>query len=189
MTKNTGIIGGDERIATTPYDETRGSRASASVERQDEDGTALNAAERRASLRREWEQEALPSPPNMTGYHTCWLSTTSAWDSIQKRLRMGYSLVTAEELPGFKTGDAQLSSDSTYTGCVTCNEMVLAKIPNDRYQDIMATFHHDIPLEEEQKVKELAMVQKHDSNGTRLGHIEGEGISELGRKVRTPIFQ
>jgi hypothetical protein len=36
----------------------------------------------------------------MPGWHLCWLTTTSAYDTIQKRMRLGYSAVRLG-VPGF----------------------------------------------------------------------------------------
>ena len=35
------------------------------------------------------------------GWHLCWLSTTNSYDTIDKRIRLGYVPVKADELPGF----------------------------------------------------------------------------------------
>lgn len=99
-----------------------------------------------AMLENDFEDVALPSPPTMDGWHLCWLTTTSTYDTLQKRSRLGYSPVKQTELPNFVVGDG--SPD----GLIRCNEMLLCKISADRYQVLMTHYHHKKPLEDEQSV-------------------------------------
>ena len=162
----------------------RDDRSSEDVRRQDADGTIKTVSERR-KFRNEWSQEALPTPPEMPGWHMCWLSTTNSYDPIHKRLRMGYELVKSSEIPGFEHFKMK---SGEYEGAVTVNEMILAKIPNDLYQDLMTEIHHYAPLEEEGKLKSSVIRGERDSNGRLLGSVEGDGISSLGADVPTPNF-
>jgi hypothetical protein len=67
--------------------------------------------------------------------------------------------------------------------------MLLFKIPQEVYQDIMAIYHHDIPLEQERSIYERVSNQNEvDSNGRPLGIVEGD-FNQLGRApTRTPQF-
>lgn len=166
-------------------------RSMADVPRTNEDGTASTVEERRRAIRNEWAQEALPTPPEIPGFHLCWLSTTNSYDPIHKRLRMGYTPVRAEEVLGFDTFRMR---GGEWDGFVGCNEMILFKIPAEIYQDIMTVFHHDMPIEEERAIRDRskAMLGK-----LRLP-VKGEGeegepqvddtLEQLGRPVRAPIF-
>ena len=89
----------------------------------------------------EFTQTALPNPPALAGFHLVWLTTASQYDSIAKRQRLGYTPVRQSEMPGFDASNGQTLAG--YDGHVTCNEMVLFKIPRRRYQQIMAFFHHN----------------------------------------------
>lgn len=161
----------------------RADRASADTSRTDTDGTALTMEERRKLLRSEWNQEVLPTPPKMPGWHTCWLSTTNSSDPIFKRIQKGYELVKLSEVPGF----SQYHVDQgEYVGCVACNEMILAKIPEELYQDLMAYFHHELPMEEEEMLRANAVQMEKDSNGRELGEVEG--FDSLARRVKVPTF-
>ena len=80
--------------------ENRGATADASRAAPEE--KFVSSEERRRMFRSEWLQEALPTPPEIPGFHLCWLSSTNQYDPIHKRLRMGYTPVKAEELPGFE---------------------------------------------------------------------------------------
>lgn len=163
----------------------RDNRSSEDVRRQDADGTVLTASERRRLFRNEWSQEALPTPPEIAGYHLCWLSTTNSYDPIHKRIRMGYTPVMSNEIAGFEHFKMK---SGEYEGYVAVNEMLLFKIPNEIYQSIMEEIHHFAPLEEEEKLKASLVLGQRDSNGKQLGTIEGEGIGSLGDRVSIPNF-
>jgi hypothetical protein len=67
--------------------------------------------------------------------------------------------------------------------------MLLFKIPMDAYQDIMAHFHHDAPMEEANKIRLQAEQQVgRDSSGKRLGQVEGDGIEQLDKPLPAPSF-
>jgi len=150
-----------------------------------EEGFASSENNRRM-FRSEWVQEALPTPPEIPGFHLCWLSTTNQYDPIHKRLRMGYTPVKAEELPGFENYRVKAGEQE---GFVACNEMILYKMPEDIYQDIMAEMHHYAPLDEQEKIKvqQDQLLNAKDSNGKRLGQVEGDGMDfDLSRQA--PMF-
>lgn len=157
------------------------------AERTGDDGL-ISTADMEQIIRDEFEQVSLPSPPPMSGYHLCWLTTTSQYDSISKRSRLGYSPVRQEEVPGFDPSNGQ--SLGGYSGFVTCNEMVLHKIPLVRYKVIMNYFHHKKPLEDEAgivtKVTKEGAAGEKDSKGRPLVKPE-DGFEDLERTVqRTP---
>ena len=91
----------DSRIKRTSRAD-RESRAQQDESRAAPEEHMVSSEERRRMFRSEWLQEALPTPPEIPGFHLCWLSTTNQYDPIHKRLRMGYTPVKAEELPGFE---------------------------------------------------------------------------------------
>jgi hypothetical protein len=134
----------------------------------------------------EWTQSALPSVPEMKGWHLCWLSTTNSYDSIDKRIRLGYSPVKAEELPGMDNNKVKAGE---HAGFISCNEMLLYKIPMELYQDVMAHFHHEAPLEEANKIRlQAEQVVGRDSSGRKLGQVEGEGLEFADKQLPAPIF-
>jgi len=178
----------DERLKKDLSAGGRESRASQDVnERASADSSLASAQERRKMFRSEWIQEALPTPPEIPGFHLCWLSTTNQYDPIHKRMRMGYEPVKAEEIHGFD--DLKVKSGEQ-TGFIACNEMVLYKMPNEIYQDIMLQMHHEMPNEEADKIRvQVENLQgQRDSNGRRLASVEGDGINQLDSKVPAPIF-
>ena len=159
----------------------RGGRTDADSDRVNKDGTATTVAERRAMLRDNWGQTVLPQAPEISGFHTCWLSTTSSVDPIYKRLQMGYQLVKQSEITNI--GNQRITSGE-FEGCIAINEMLLAKIPDEIYQEIMLINHYERPLEEEGMLKANAALDEKDSEGKPLGRVEG--FDSLGRALRTP---
>jgi len=177
---------GDERLKQDQGASARGSRDNADVDRVQQDGSALSAAERRRLLRKVGVQEVLPTPPDMPGWHMCWVSTTNSTDPVHKRLQVGYQPVKITEVPGFE----QYKVDGgQFDGCIACNEMLLFKIPMDVYNDLMCIYHFDMPLEQEQAIRErVEGMQAVDSDGRQLGSVEGD-FSNLGRSSgRAPSF-
>lgn len=155
------------------------------AERAGDEGL-LSVDELEKLIRDEFEHTSLPNPPVIPGYHLCWLTSTSQYDSIAKRTRLGYQPVQSSEVPNFDPSNGQ--SLGGYEGFVTCNEMVLFKIREDRYKIIMNYFHHKRPLEDEEsiirKVKEATDGNMADSAGKSILEVEG-GIKDLERHVKT----
>jgi hypothetical protein len=147
----------------------------------------VSAQERRKMWSDEWTQSALPKLPEMKGWHLCWLSTTNSYDSLDKRIRLGYVPVKADEFPGF---DNYRVKAGEHVGFVACNEMILCKIPEDIYQDIMLQMHHEAPMDEADKIRvQIENLQgSRDSSGKSLGQVEGEGFGQFDQSVRTPVF-
>jgi hypothetical protein len=176
----------DSRLKKSLNTGGRESRASLDSSREAPEEMFVSAEERRKMWKDEWVQSALPPAPDMPGWHVCWLSTTNSYDSIDKRLRLGYSPVMADEVKGYENWRVKAGEHSGY---VACNEMLLFKIPMDTYQDIMAHFHHDQPLEEANKIKVQAESQLgRDSRGKSLGQVEGDGLEQIDKPIPAPIF-
>ena len=164
----------------------RENRASLDKSREAPEDNFVSTDERRKMWKDEWTQSALPSVPDMKGWHLCWLSTTNSYDSIDKRIRLGYVPVKAEEVPGMENSRVKAGE---HVGFVACNEMLLYKIPMEMYQDVMAHFHHDAPLEEANKIRLQAEQQVgRDSTGKRLGMVEGEGLDFADKQLPAPVF-
>ena len=163
-------------------------RSSEDASRQAPEDKFISKQERRKMWSEEWTQSALPKLPNMDGWHLCWLSTTNSYDSIDKRIRLGYVPVKSEEIPGYE--DYRVKSGE-HVGYISCNEMLLFKLPMDIYQEIMTYHHHDQPREEAEKIRvQVENLQgQRDSNGRSLANIEGEGIGSIDQQPnRTPVF-
>ena len=164
----------------------RENRASLDKVREAPEDQFVSSDERRKMWKDEWTQSALPQVPELKGWHLCWLSTTNSYDSIDKRIRLGYVPVKAEELPHFENYRVKAGE---HVGYVACNEMLLYKLPMDLYQDVMSHFHHEAPLEEANKIRLQAEQQVgRDSGGKTLGQIEGEGLSNIDKPIPAPHF-
>jgi hypothetical protein len=148
----------------------------------------ISTQERKKMWSEEWTQSALPRIPTMSGWHLCWLSTTNSYDSIDKRIRLGYVPVKAEEFPDFE--DYKVKSGE-HVGYISCNEMLLFKLPMDVYQEVMTHMHHDQPREEEDKIRiQMENIQgamQRDSNGRNLVQVEGDSIGNHASN-KTPVF-
>ena len=166
----------------------RQDRSNGEASRQAPEEKFISSQERKKMWSDEWTQSALPKLPNMDGWHLCWLSTTNSYDSIDKRIRLGYVPVKADELPGYE--DYRVKSGE-HVGYISCNEMLLFKIPMEIFQEVMTHMHHDKPREEAEKVMvQMENLQgQRDSNGRRLMEIEGEGIGSIDKQPsKMPIF-
>lgn len=165
----------------------RENRASQDDSRAAPEEKFVSSEERRRMFRSEWLQEALPTPPEIPGYHLCWLSSTNQYDPIHKRMRLGYEPVKAEELPGFEHLKVKAGE---HTGFVACNEMLLYKLPMDIYQELMYELHHLAPMEEQQKIKvqQEQLLGERDSNGKTLVSIEG-GMGFDAKVKPRPVFE
>ena len=66
----------------------------------EQDPDAKLKRERVEAFRDRWQNSALPDLPEgaIPGFHLCWLSTTNNYDSIDKRMALGYEPVKASEL-------------------------------------------------------------------------------------------
>ena len=79
-----------------------------------------------------------------------------------------------------------------HVGFISCNEMLLFKLPMDIYQEIMLYQHHERPREEAEKIRvQVENLQgQRDSNGRPLVSVEGEGIGSIEQQPqRVPVFQ
>lgn len=161
-------------------------RASSDLERTDQDGTSLTLSERKARLRAEYTQDILPKLQGDPRFHYCWLSTTNSTDPIYRRLQLGYELVKPQEFPELAKQHAVTSGE--FAGCVAINEMILARIDIELYNELMLINHYERPLQEEELLKANAVRDDEDSDGRPLGMIEGDGIKRLGTRVRPPNF-
>jgi len=177
----------DSRLKKTLNAGGRESRSSQDSSRAAPEEAFISKQERRKMWSDEWTQSALPKVPEIPGWHLCWLSTTNGYDSIDKRMRLGYVPVRADELPGFDNYRVKAGED---IGFIACNEMRLYKLPMEIYQEVMTQMHHEAPNEESDKVQvQVEQLQgNRDSSGRSLGSVEGEGFGNLNRNVQSPVF-
>jgi hypothetical protein len=138
--------------------------------------------ERIDAFRDKWQNSALPDLPKdaIPGFHLCWLSTTNQYDSIDKRLALGYEPVKAAELgKGFESLGKM--SSGKFEGCVSCNEMVLFKLPEEIYQEVMRMLHLEDPLEHQKNITSAVRSNSQEGKGGR-SILEG-GILEMEKEA------
>lgn len=151
----------DDRVYRDP-DEDRVPRTGNDVDRAPAEFVLESGRDRKRMFRDEFSFEALPKPPNVPGWHFVWITTTNKSDPPHRRIRMGYQPVKAEEFPEFSH---LRSKAGEWEGCISINEMLLFKIPEDIYQAIMKEFHHYAPAEEEERLKNYANQKHTNSDG------------------------
>ena len=142
----------------------------------------IQRRERIDAFRDKWANSALPEIPQdaVPGFHLCWLSTTNQYDSIDKRIALGYEPVKAAELgKGFETLGKM--SSGKFEGCVSCNEMVLFKIPEEIYQEVMRMLHLEDPLEHQRNITASVRGSSQENKGGR-SILEG-GILEMEKQA------
>jgi hypothetical protein len=178
----------DSRLKKSLQAGGRNDRASEDASRRPPEEKFMSAQERRKMWSDEWTQSALPKVPVIPGWHLCWLSTTNSYDTIDKRMRLGYVPVTADEIPGF---DSYRVKAGEHVGHVSCNEMLLFKLPMDVYQDVMAQMHYEAPREEVDRILSQAeSAGAKDSSGRRLVQVEaGMDRYEQQQPNRAPVFE
>lgn len=162
-----------------------GRQSRAMTDRPVTESRMLSEDDRVAAFRQSFFQNALPDLPPIPGFHLIWLSTMSDRDPIHARLRLGYELVRAEEIPGWEHASIKTGE---YHGCIGVNEMVAAKLPESLYQRFMAINHNDEPNKEAAKLTEVA--ERIREQARRKGaEVEIEdGIAQLRENRRTPVF-
>jgi hypothetical protein len=184
----------DERLKRDANAGGRESRAMQDQVRNAPAEESLVSKERRSAFQSEWLQEVLPKVPDIPGFHTCWLSSTNGWDPLHRRQRMGYTLVSAEDaLPDWFKESARQMRSAEHPGAISCNEMLLYKIPLDVYNSAMMHFHHDLPMQESEKLQasyeQLKEKARVESKGMAKALIEGDGMAPERPVLRPPTFE
>jgi hypothetical protein len=147
-----------------------------------EDPDAKSKRERVEAFRDKWANSALPDLPEgiIRGFHLCWLSTTNSYDSIDKRMALGYEPVKASELGKGFEGLGKMSSGK-FEGCVSCNEMVLFKLPEEVYQEVMRVMHLEDPLDHQRNITSQVRSTAQEGKGGR-SILEG-GVLEMEKEA------
>ncbi len=187
----------DERLVRNPAANVRGDRGEEDTFRAQDTGL-LSSAELDKLIESEFEQTALPAAPARKGYHRCWLTTGSSYDTLAKRERLGYRPVKRSSEPKFDPSNGQkLVGHESF---ITCNEMVLFEIEDARYQAIMKFFHHRKPMDEEaaivNAIKDNAAQAGVDAKGNSRQQTEGgadDGLQQMETGVeyakrQNPVF-
>lgn len=173
--------------ASTGAVKTRGSRVQ--EDRDQTEDREITDAERVDMLKRSLFQASLPDLPKIPGYHVCWLTTQNPRDPVHGRLRLGYSLLKAVDVPEF---EALAMRTGDYAGCIGVNEMIAAKLPMHLYEAFMREVHFDSPLQQEESIYNDALsVGEQAAQAARRGGrmkkpIIEAGVEEMGSMDREP---
>lgn len=143
----------------------------------------LSEEDRLDMFRQSFMQAALPDLPKISGYHVCWLTTTNPRDSIPMRLRLGYTPVKPEEVPGWEHATMKTGE---YAGYIAVNEMLAFKLPERLYQAYMKEAHYVAPLKEAEKIVGTADFLREKAQRDGGDIVEGDGIQEL-REAPPPV--
>lgn len=136
----------------------------------------------------EFDESVLPKLPEdlIPGFHIFWGTTTNRYDTIEMRLRQGYSIVRPEEVDGFERYhfNKRVNSGSITDGAICINEMVLLKLPTQLYLKRMARDHHRKPLDEQR-----GLVDKMHAVADKLGVSQTqtpleEGMLQMAEEAR-----
>lgn len=111
----------------------------------------------------------LPTIPHDESYRYCWLTTMEkASDNVHTRQRQGWVLVTWDDIEHLGVSKASFGTNRAADisdDLVSCNEMVLARIPTQVWERIMKLYHHDAPTDNEQNIYNQAKATFVDKNG------------------------
>lgn len=172
----------DDRLKKSS-DPSRASRAM--QDRSVTEDRKISDGERMEAFRSQFIQAVLPDLPKIPGYHVCWLTTSNPRDSIHSRIRLGYSPIKPEEIPGWEFASLKTGE---WAGCIGVNEMLAFKIEQDQYEKYMLEVHHYQPMSEAEKLTNTADQIREQARGMGADVMEGDGMSELRRPVRVPTF-
>lgn len=160
--------------------ENRGLRDRAATENR-----SLSDDDRLEMFRAQFFNAALPDLPKIPGFHVCWLTTTNPRDPMMGRLRLGYELIKAEDVPGYESVTIKTGE---YAGGIGVNEMIAAKLPERLYQQYMREAHHDAPAREDEKLTDTVR-QIQEQARQRGADVEvGDGLEEMGARRPVPAF-
>jgi hypothetical protein len=95
-------------------------------------------------------------------------------------MALGYEPVKAEEL-GNGFGSLGKMSSGKFEGCVSCNEMILFKLPEDIYQEVMHMLHVEDPLEHQRNITAQVRGAAAEGKGGR-SLLEG-GLLEMEKEA------
>lgn len=139
-------------------------------------------------FRSQFMNDQLPNLPPIPGYHVIWLTTTNPRDSIQMRMRLGYTPIVPADIPGYPAEHATVKTGE-HAGFIGVNEMIAFKLPLHLYERYMQEAHHYAPLREDQKLTAVTDGLREEARRKGADLIEGEGQAELRRaEPRPPSF-
>lgn len=167
---------GDSPLRVDRNGADRRSRELDSLAEPDDRGLDDDEDEKFALFSQTLFNSVLPDIPPIPGFHVCWLSTNHQADTIPRRIRLGYTPIKPEEIPGFEHSTLKTGE---YAGFVGVNEMVAFKLPESLYQRFMQEAHHAEPRRQVEGINAQldALKGQAERDGGRI--VEGDGMAEL----------
>lgn len=150
----------------------------------------LSDAERIELFQQGMFNDALPNLPKIPGHHTCWLTTTNPRDTIQSRMRLGYTPVKPSDVPYMNGVDQLTVKGGTWDGFISCNEMLAFKIPEHLYRKYLEEAHHHAPAREDEGIVKgyERLAEEARSVGSRMDM--GDGLSSMKETAsQRPMFE
>ena len=144
----------------------------------------------------EFDESIMPRLPEdlIPGYHIFWGTTTNRYDTIEMRLRQGYTIVRPDEVVNYSRYhfNKNVSAGTITDGAICVNELVLLKLPQAVYNKRVARDHHFKPLAEQRGLvdKMLAVADKVGVNQTQTPLEEGmlQMAEDARRASANPTF-
>lgn len=173
-----------------PHSDSRGGDGRALSQREWETANAPTDPDRRRAFRERWSATHLPNLPTKAGWHRCWVSTNHPTDTPARRIALGYSVLTLEEVKGSSWAPEadSVKDGGSIDGAVKWREMLGMQCPEELYQQYMREFHHDQPRDMARDIY-AGLNQTADEVRERGGRIElGDGFQEM-MKYRRPDRQ
>ena len=150
------------------------------------DHRELSDSDRIQMFQQELFNDALPSLPDIPGYHVCWLSSTHPSDTLQRRERLGYTLIKPEEMPGMQHATLKTGE---HAGAIGINEMLAYKLPVNLYQAFMKEAHHDAPQRYALSIASQVDALKEQAARDGGDLMEGDGMNDLRRAPSKGVFR
>lgn len=164
-------------------------------ERETKEDALLDEAAQRDRARQriaEVDNNFLPEVPQVPGYHSMWASTTSTTNTVQYYRRRGYTPILLNDVPADKRAEYQEKAGQTkaeYAGMVMCNEMLAMKLPNYEYQEFMKHYHHDLPLQHDNRMmQEVKKIEAISPGNVKTGEGFEHGLGSANKKA-PPVFE
>jgi hypothetical protein len=147
---------------------------------------ALSDEERLKVYNDYFYQAVLPNIPKIPGYHVCWLSTQNQRDNLHSRMRLGYTPVKPEDIPGWEFYTLRTGE---YVGMIGVNEMVAFKIPLSLYEKYIMETHYNAPNREDERLVSDAESMRQNARSSGSNLYAGEGFSTLLNDRPKPNFE
>lgn len=176
---------------TDPRDVRAGEREATAptYNREVTENRELSDDERRRRMREALHETLLPDLPVDPRYHRVWVSTTHNVDTVPRRTRLGYRVMTVEDVASSAWDPSSYAvADGQAKGALMWREMIAMQCPMDTYVDLMREQHHYAPLEAESGIYDRLEAAKAEMADRGGNIVLEEGFESLRKRVEMPHF-